>query len=128
MGLDKNEIQKLRLQKDLYLQCLAANVINKIRRYLLSLKNISFFSDFTAKDVIEILNFDILKDLLEVESGVIAYGLSKQIEENYEEGISNLKIFMKTVIPNDKRPDFSRIGLSDEKLKSLSFEICSYKI
>ena len=74
----------------------------------------------------EVMTPNILKNLLEIQSGVIAYGLNKQFEENYELGLSNLKTFIKTIIPKDKRPNFSKIGLSENKLINLSFEIGNY--
>lgn len=74
----------------------------------------------------EIITPDILKNLLEIQSGVMAYGLNKQFEENYELGLKNLKTFMKTIIPKDKRPNFSKIGLTENELINLSFEIGNY--
>ena len=82
--------------------------------------------NFTTEDVMKVMTSNILKNLLEIQSGIIAQGLNKQFEENYELGLCNLKTFIKTIIPKDKRPDFSEIGLSNNKLINLSFEIGNY--
>jgi hypothetical protein len=39
---------------------------------------------------------------------------------------NNLKMFMKDIIPKDKRPNFSKFGLNEEELINLSLEIGSY--
>lgn len=126
LGLDKNEVQKLRLRKDLYLQNLATQTNIQIKNRIVMKKGLFYLKNFTNEEVMEVMTPSILKNLLEIQSGVMAYGLSKQFEENYEVGIQNLKTFMKTIIPKDKRPNFSKIGLSENKLINLSFEIGSY--
>ena len=80
----------------------------------------------TTKDIMEILNPDIVKNLLEIESGVIAFGLYQQMKENRQVGLDNLKQFMKSLIAKDKRPNFECIGLSDEKILELSKMIGTY--
>ena len=72
------------------------------------------------------MNDTILKRLLELESGIIAYGIYRQIEENFEQGLNTLKTFMKTTLPKDKKPDFSNIGLTEEKILNLSKEYGDY--
>lgn len=127
LQIDSNEVQKLRLEKDHYLQNLAINTDFLIRNQLAKKKGtICYFGEIIPVEVMEIMNTNILKNLLEIESGVISYGLSKQFEGDNELGIKNLKTFMKTMIPKDKRPNFSIIGLNDKKLLELSLEIGSY--
>lgn len=41
-------------------------------------------------------------------------------------GKENLKRFMKTIIPKDKKPDFSTIGLTNEDLLKWSTKIGEY--
>lgn len=135
IGIDKEEVQLLRIDKDDYLQWLAFKIDNQIQKKLCLLcqkNNITglgtlySFKEYTEKDVIKILDPYLLKDLLELESGIIAYGLYKQFKENYELGLQNLKTIMKTPLPKTVKPDFSNIGLPDEALKDLSLEIGNY--
>ena len=126
LGIDKTQIQKLRLQKDGYLVGLANLTILQIRNELIRKKGIMYIKKHTTKDVFEILNPNIIKNLLEIQSGVMAYGLNSQIRENKHNGLKSLKTFMKNYIPKDKRPNFESIGLSDKKLLELSLMIGSY--
>ena len=57
---------------------------------------------------------------MEIQSGIIAFGLSQQMNYDKELGINNLKQFMKNDIPKQQTPDFSFIGLSNETLLQLS--------
>ena len=125
-SFNKDDIQRLRLEKDYYLQCLSDIVLFNILESLVVKNGSKILLYYSAKEVIEIITPGMVRQLLEIESGVIAYGLYKEIKENKEEGLSNLKKFMKTYIPKDKKPDFSYLGLSDEKLLELSKEIGSY--
>lgn len=126
LGLDKNEVQKLRVKKDANLQNLSYQTNIQIKNQLVMKKGLFYLKNFTTEDIMEVMTPNILKNLLEIQSGVIAYGLNKQFEENYELGLNNLKTFMKTIIPKDKRPNFSKIGLNENKLINLSFEIGNY--
>lgn len=126
LEFDKNEVQKLRLRKDQYLQSLAVQTNNQIKNQLVTKKGLFYLKNFKTEDVMEVITPRILRNLLEIQSGVIAYGLSKQFDENYELGLNNLKTFMKTMISKNKRPDFSKIGLSESELINLSFEIGDY--
>ena len=69
------------------------------------------------------MNNDIRKNLLEVQSCLIARSLYAQIKNNKEFGIANLKRFMKTNIPINQVPDFSYIGVSRQELLNTSKEI-----
>ena len=126
LNLDQLEVQKLRIQKDLYIKNLATLTSIEIRSKIISKKNLSKLKTFTVNDVKEIMNDTILKRLLELESGIIAYGIYRQIEENFEQGLNTLKTFMKTTLPKDKKPDFSNIGLTEEKILNLSKEFGDY--
>lgn len=106
----KEQIDLLRNIKDSYLVELAYNTLSEIKK--------------TRKK--ELLTYETMKQLLEVESGIIAYGIYKELNENQENGLSNLKKFMTTLIPIDKKPDFSFINLSDKKILELSKEIGTY--
>ena len=69
---------------------------------------------------------NIIRNLLELESGIISYGIYKRICMDYNMGLNNLKSIMSTALPKDKKPDFSNIGLPDQALLNLSKEIGSY--
>ena len=69
-----------------------------------------------------------IKQLLELESGVISYGLYTQIQTNKEQGLSNLKSFMKTIIPKTKTPNFSFINLDNQAIMDLSKQIGAYSM
>lgn len=68
----------------------------------------------------------LVRHLLELESGIISYGIYKQICIDYNIGLNNLKIIIKNTLPKDKKPDFSNINLPDQVLLELSKEIGSY--
>ncbi len=46
----------------------------------------------------------------------MAYGLKEQIKANKQKGILYLKEFMRSIIPKNQTPDFSYIGLTNDKL------------
>ena len=126
LGIDKAQVQKLRLRKDEYLVSLANLVTMQIPNELMRKKGLMYIKKHTTKDIMESLNPDIVKNLLEIESGVIAFGIYQQIKENRQVGLDNLKKFMKSLIAKDKRPNFESIGLSDEKILELSKMIGTY--
>ena len=128
LGLDSKEIQKMRLKKDSYIQSLASTTLFQIKHKIASKKGFSLIKDYSISDVMEIIDPIILKQLLEIESGVIAYGLSKQYKIDSNLAITNLKQFMKGIIPKDKRPDFSHLGLNDETLTELSMGFGTYSL
>lgn len=76
--------------------------------------------------MIESCGFETMKHLLELESGVIAYGLYQQAKGSKEIGIDNLKQLMKFPLQKDKKPDFSNIGLTNEMILELSSSIGHY--
>ena len=126
IGLDKEQTQKLRMQKDYYLYFLAKSAMLDIRLKTTSLmKKINSGLD-VSEEVMKIITPPILTKMLEVESGIIAFGLYKQIIENRENGIENLKLILKNGVPRNQIPNFSYIGLSNEQLLNLSNELGSY--
>lgn len=124
-GMDINEVQKLRMQKDNYLQELAKLTQVQIKGALIRNKK---YNDSTISSIKEVLNPQLTKQLLELESGVISYGLYTQIQKNKEQGLSNLKSFMKTIIPKTKTPNFSFINLDNQAIMDLSKQIGSYSM
>lgn len=118
-GYDLKEVAKLRNKKENYIKSLASITLlkMKIRASGIGTKNISL------EDLKGVIDDDIRKNLLEVQSGVISYLLAKQIKENREAGLTNLKRFMKTHIPINRVPDFSYIGISNQDLLNASKEI-----
>ena len=126
-GFDKNEIQKLKEQKDNYLQKLARFTLNEIRIDMLRNKDdLKKDKSLTAQNVKKTLSNESLKQLLEIESGVISFGLYYQFKQNKDIGLSHLKKFMQSNISPNERPNFEKYGLSDEVLLSLSKEIGIY--
>lgn len=124
-GIDINEVQKLRVQKDNYLQALAKLTQTQIKGALIRNKK---YNDSTISDIKEILNPQLIKQLLELESGVISYGLYTQMQIDKEQGLSNLKSFMKNIIPKTKTPDFSFINLDNQTIMDLSKQIGTYSM
>lgn len=82
----------------------------------------------TIEQIREILNPQLKKQLLEIQSGVTAYGLNEQLKENKEYGILHLKEFMKSIIPKEQTPDFSYIGLSNYELLQYSNQFGNYSM
>lgn len=123
--MDINEVQKLIMQKDNYLQELAKLTQVQIKGALIRNKK---YNDSTISSIKEVLNPQLTKQLLELESGVISYGLYTQIQKNKEQGLSNLKSFMKTIIPKTKTPNFSFINLDNQTIMDLSKQIGSYSM
>ena len=124
-GMDINEVQKLRMQKDNYLQELAKLTQVQIKGALIRNKK---YNDSTISSIKEVLNPQLIKQLLELESGVISYGLYTQIQTNKEQGLNNLKSFMKTIIPKTKTPNFSFINLDNQAIMDLSKQIGAYSM
>lgn len=128
MGLPTEQVQLLRKQKDNYLQELAKITQMQIKRLLIQQKGYKTSIEPNIQDVMVILTPSIKKQLLEIQSGVMAYGLKEQIKENREYGILHLKEFMKSIIPKEQTPDFSYIGLSNYELLQYSDQIGNYSI
>lgn len=124
-GLDSNEIQKLRNKKDNYLQELAKLTQTQIKGALIRNKK---YKDPTIEDIRKVLHPQLIKQLLELQSGVISYGLYSQTKIDRQQGLENLKSFMKNIIPKTQTPDFSFIGLDNQTLLDLSKQIGTYSM
>ena len=113
------------MQKDNYLQELSKLTQVQIKGALIRNKK---YNDSTISDIKEILNPQLIKQLLELESGVISYGLYTQMGIDKEQGLSNLKSFMKNIIPKTETPDFSFINLDNQTIMDLSKQIGTYSM
>ena len=119
-GYDLTEINKLRYRKTEYISRLASYSLLQLQ-----LSNGNKFSLLNAstENLKQAMNSDIRKNLLEVQSCLIAHILYIQVKNNKELGIEHLKRFMQTNIPVNKVPDFSYIGISKQYLLNTSKEI-----
>ena len=124
-GLDTSEVQKLRMKKDNYLQELAKLTQSQIKGGLIRNKK---YKDPSIEDIREVLHPQLIKQLLELQSGVISYGLYSQTKIDRQQGLENLKSFMKNVIPKTQTPDFSFIGLDNQTIFDLSKQIGTYSM
>ena len=124
-GMDANEVQKLRMKKDNYLQELAKLTQTQIKGALIRNKK---YNNPTIEDIREILHPQLIKQLLELQSGVISYGLYNQIKIDKQQGLENLKSFMKNILPKSQTPDFSFIGLDNQTIMELSKQIGTYSM
>lgn len=124
-GLDTSEVQKLRMKKDNYLQELAKLTQSQIKGALIRNKK---YKDPSIEDIREVLHPQLIKQLLELQSGVISYGLYCQTKIDKQQGLNNLKSFMKNIIPKTQTPDFSFIGLDNQTILDLSKQIGTYSM
>ena len=121
MGIDKTEVDKMRKEKTDYICGLASQVQFQIKHKLRE-KGINIKDGYSVEDVRQILDSGLMKNLLEVESGIMAYGFYQQTKLDKQQGLDNLKRFMKSNIPKDRAPDFTHYGLSNTTLLELSTE------
>lgn len=126
MGLPLDQVQLLRKQKDNYLQELAKITQMQIKRLLIQQNGYKASIEPSIQDIMEILTPGIKKQLLEIQSGVMAVGLSGQVKNDSEYGLSNLKQFMKTKITKTQVPNFENIGLDNNSLLYYSTCIGNY--
>lgn len=119
IGVDKLEVDKMRREKTAYISGLASQTQLQIKHRLRE-KGIDVKNGYSIDDVKQILDSSIMKNLLEIESGIMAYGFYQQMQIDKHQGLDNLKRFMKSNIPKNKIPDFSQYGLSNEVLLALS--------
>lgn len=124
-GVDTTEVQKLRMKKDNYLQELAKLTQTQIKGGLIRNKK---YKNPTIEDIREVLHPQLIKQLLELQSGVISYGLYNQIKSNKQQGLDNLKKFMKNILPKTQTPDFSFIELDNQTILNLSKQIGTYSM
>ena len=120
-GIDSNEITKMKEEKQAYFCGLTIQVHYTIRSKLRAI-GFDVKTDYSAYDVMQILDLELKNKLLEIQSGIMAYGFYKQILSDKQKGLENLKRFMKSYIPKNKVPDFSQYDLSNETLLNLSQE------
>lgn len=119
-GYDLTEINKLRDRKTEYVSRLASYSLLQLQ---LSNGNKFSFQNVSTENLKQSINNYIRKNLLEVQSCLIAHSLYTQVKDNKEFGIANLKKFMQTNIPINQVPDFSYIGISRQELLNTSKEI-----
>ena len=119
-GYDLTEINKLKYRKIEYINRLASYSLLRLQLYN---GNKFSFQNVSTGNLKKSMNSDIRKNLLEVQSCLIARSLYTQIKDSKEFGIANLKQFMQTNIPINKVPDFSYIGISNQDLLNTSKEI-----
>ncbi len=124
-GIDTTEVQKLRMKKDNYLQELAKLTQTQIKGELIRNKK---YKNPTIEDIREVLHPQLIKQLLELQSGVISYGLYNQTRTDKQQGLDNLKKFMKNILPKTQTPDFSFIGLNNQTILNLSKQIGTYSM
>ena len=120
------EVNKLKIHVDAYIQQLAIMILSRIKRQIICNKKVTGSYKASIENIKRALNNDIMRHILELQSAVMAYGLYLQIKNNHQQGINNLKTFMKSNIPKDKVPDFSHLGLSNEVLLELSNHIFDF--
>lgn len=125
IGIDANEVKKLRMKKDNYLQELAKLTQTQIKGGLIRNKK---YKNPTIEDIRKVLHPQLIKQLLELQSGVISYGLYSQIKIDKQQGLDNLKSFIKKIIPKSQTPDFSFIGLDNQTILDLSKQIGIYSM
>lgn len=121
MRFDKNQVDALRRKKLQYASSLAKyEILGKIRTKLIHTVGIKDYKNASIEDIRNIIDDDLLKNLLELESCVIAHGLYQEIRNNERNGLSNLETVMSTLLPRNKIPDFSFIGFKQEKILEIS--------
>lgn len=121
-GIDSNEVNKIRSERINYIRGLAYQALFQIRSKI----GRETFMSGDINSIYNAVDEDILKKLLEVQSGIMAVGLYTQIKHNKENGINNLKTFMSNMIPKTNTPDFSKIGLDYNTLMKICENIKTY--
>jgi transcriptional regulator with XRE-family HTH domain len=126
LGLYPEQVKLLRQQKDNYLHSLATITKMQIRRMIKYEKGYKASINPSIKDIKQIINPQLKKQLLEIQSGIMAFGLYQQINQTGDIGLGNLKKFMKTIIPKGETPNFENISLTNELLLECSLMIGKY--
>lgn len=114
------ETEKLKQQSKAYVGGLANRALYALRRKLKNNYQSINPNELLPNEVLSVIDIDILKDLLEVESCLISYGLYQQIRSDKQYGMNHLVSFMKMDIPKNKTPDFTNFGLDSNTLLQLS--------
>lgn len=120
LGFDEQQVAILQKRKANYLSSLAQITLLQLKTQLISNYGYKNSINPTYGMLQKALTPQILKQLLEIESGLIAYGLKMQIDVDKGKGLSNLVKIMSNDIPIDKKPDFSFVDLSDDTLLNIS--------
>lgn len=120
LGFDEQQVAILQERKVNYLSSLAQITLLQLKTQLISNYGYKNSISPTYDMLKNALTPQILKQLLEIESGLIAYGLKMQIDDDKEKGLSNLVSIMSSDIPVNKKPDFSFVGLDDDTLLNIS--------
>ncbi len=107
-GFIESEVSKLRTNSYLYAKTLSIITLQKVKNWQ---------RDSKDNDPLPIA---LERNLLEVVSIVLSYGLYEEIKKDKDLGFQKLKDFMKTDFAYDEKPDFSFIGISDENLITYS--------
>lgn len=120
MGIDKQQIDALRRKKLQYTQLTANRVLFQIQHRLNQKMGMKNAQNATVEDIKSVITDNLLKEILEMESCVIAEAMYRQISSNKEVGLKSLKTLMEHPLPRDKIPDFSFIGLNNNLLLEVS--------
>ncbi|MDD3340730.1 MAG: hypothetical protein PHN72_00810 [Bacilli bacterium] len=127
--LDENGIyaeytDEVRTNKKETTRNLAFKTFYRLQQRIEQTKNKRIFlgSDFdcTIADIREILDFSDIKDLLEIESYLIAEMIADRFKINKEMGMQTLKTLLLTPMPSDKTPSFEHIGIYPEEIIKVS--------
>lgn len=102
-GFDKNQIDLLRRKKLAYAVSLASYII-------------SIYQPCPIENDKCHVNWRLAKELLELESCVIAKAFYEQIKDNKEKGLNNLVKFMENPLSRDNTPEFSYVDISNDLL------------
>lgn len=122
LGIDETDIDTIKEARKKYIKDVANDTYKEICLELLNKLKIRRFTRENIKDINNVINHYIIKDLMSIESRIVAYGLYKQIIEDKEVGLNNICKLIKNKI-QDIPPDFSFIGLDRNKILELSREL-----
>lgn len=125
VGFDSEEVEKLRQEKKNYLLGLSQMTKSQINMQLMRCYGFKRKQNPSFDDIKSCITPQLLKQLLEIQSAIISYGLYQQFQNDKNYGIDNLKQFMKMVLPKEQIPNFSFIGITNEDIINYSNEISS---
>ncbi len=124
IGMNKNEVSLLARKKEDYIQSLAAFTLFRLRKQLEIPKLYDYKEQLSYEKIKYFLNPNVISDLLEIESAVIAYTLYCDIKET--NSFDKLKSIIKDGLDPNKIPNFNKYGLSNELLLETSKKIGEY--
>ena len=121
MGFDKQQVDALRRKKQQYTWSMAKyEILGKIQHRLYQTIGMKNAPNATIQDIRKVVDGDMIKNMLELQSCVMAHGLYQQMQVNKEMGLANLQTLMSTPLSPNKTPDFSFIGLDRQTLLQVS--------